>query len=126
MKKKIVIVVAAGILFLAFQSFRPDSSAEPVFPEEVATILKTSCFACHSTGSNADKALEAVNFEEWDSYRLTKKVGTLGEMAEVLEEGKMPPARFLERNPDAALTDAQKKILVDWTKQESEKLMQGN
>ncbi len=126
MKKKIVIVVAVGILFLAFQSFRPDSSAEPVFPEEVTTILKTSCFACHSTGSNADKALEAVNFEEWDSYRLTKKVGILDEMTEVLEEGKMPPARFLERNPDAALTDAQRKFLVDWTKQESEKLMQGN
>jgi hypothetical protein len=126
MKKKIVILVAVGVLFLAFQSFRPDRVSGPVLPEDVTSILKTSCFTCHTTGGNAEKALEAVNFEDWDSYRLTKKVSILGEMTEVLEEGKMPPAKFLERNPEAALSDAQREFLVDWAKQESDKMMQGN
>jgi len=126
MKKKIVILVAVGVLFLAFQSFRPDSPAEPVFPEDVTTILTTSCFDCHTTGANSEKALNAVNFKEWDSYRLTKKVGILSKMTEVLEEKKMPPEKYLERKPEATLSDTQREFLVDWAKQESEKLMQGN
>jgi hypothetical protein len=126
MKKKLVIIVAVGVLFLAFQSFRPDPPAEPVFPDEVTTILTTSCFNCHTTGSNAEKALNAVNFKEWDSYRLTKQVGILSKMTEVLEKKKMPPEKFLERNPEAVLSDTQREFLVDWAKQESEKLMQGN
>ncbi len=126
MKKQIVLLVTIGILFLVSQSFSPDTSPENMFPEEISTILKTSCYDCHYTGAEAEKALKAVNFEEWEGYRAIKKVAVLGEICKVLEEGKMPPQKYLEHKPDNKLSEKQVKLLCEWTEQEAEKLMQGN
>jgi len=126
MKKQIVLLVALGILFLAFQSFSPDTPPEKEFPEEISILLKTSCYDCHYTGATAEKALKAANFEEWEGYRLTKKVALLGEIGKVVEEGKMPPEKYLEHKPENKLSEKQVKLLLEWTEQEAEKLMQGN
>lgn len=125
MKKQLVLIVATGILFLFFQSFRPEPPSENAFPDEISTILKTSCFDCHFTGSRSEKALNAINFDLWDEYRLTKKIGVLGDMGEVLEEGKMPPGKYLENKPGAKLSESQQKTLSEWTRMEADKLMQG-
>jgi hypothetical protein len=126
MKKQFVLIVAIGILFLVSQSFRPDTSPEKLFPEEISTILKSSCYDCHYTGAKAEKALKAANFEEWEGYRAIKKIAVLGEICKVLEEGKMPPEKYLEQKPDKKLSEEQVKLLCEWTEQEAEKLMQGN
>ena len=126
MKKKIVQLVVIGLLFLVFQSFSPDTPPGEVFPEEISTILKTSCYDCHYTGAKAEKALKAVNFEEWGELRATKKIALLGEICTVMEEGKMPPEKYLEHKPDSKLSEKQIKLLCEWTEQEAEKLMQGN
>jgi hypothetical protein len=70
--------------------------------------------------------LKAVDFEQWDQYRLTKQIGLLGDIGKVLEEGKMPPGKYLDKNPDAKLSEAQQKLLSDWTRQEADKLMQAD
>jgi len=126
MKKQIVVFVATGVLFLFFQSFSPDAPSESVFPDEITTILKTSCYDCHFTGASSEKALKAVNFAQWEEYRLTKQIGLLGDIGKMVEEKKMPPGKYLENKPEAALSEAQIKQLADWTKQESDKLMQAN
>jgi len=126
MKKQIVIIVATGILFLFFQSFRPEPPSESVFPDEITTILKTSCYDCHYTGASSEKALKALNFADWEEYRLTKQIGLLGDIGEVVEEGKMPPGKYLENKPEAALSADQAKKLAEWTTQEAEKLMQAD
>ena len=126
MKKQIVLLVATGILFLFFQSFRPETPADYAIPDEISTILKLSCYDCHSTAKGSEKPLKAVDFEQWDQYRVTKQIGLLGDIGKMVEEGKMPPGKYLEKNPDAALSEAQKKLLADWTKQEADKLMEAN
>jgi len=126
MKKQIVLLVVLGFLFLAFQSFSPDIPVEKEFPEEISVILKTSCYDCHFTGAKAEKALKAANFEEWEGYRATKKIALLGEICNVVEDGKMPPQKYLEHKPDSKLSEEQIKLLCEWTEQEAEKLMQGN
>jgi hypothetical protein len=50
-------------------------------------------------------------------------IAGLKEIAEVVEENEMPPAKFLEKNPDKKLTDAEKKILMDWANSEAKALM---
>ena len=125
MKKQLVLLVATGMLFLFFQSFSPEPPSESVFPDEISAILKTSCYDCHFTGANSEKALNAVNFDKWDDYRLTKQIGLLGDIGEVVEEGKMPPGKYLENKPDAKLSESQQKLLADWTRKEADKLMKG-
>ena len=124
MKKQIIIFLATGVLFLFFQSFRPEPPSASVFPDEITTILKTSCYDCHYTGASSEKALKALNFADWEDYRLTKQISLLGDIGEVVEEKKMPPGKYLENKPGAKLSDARIKQLADWTSQEAEKLMQ--
>jgi hypothetical protein len=125
MKKMIVSILVAGIFLLFLQSFVPDSPQEKVFPDEISTILKTSCYDCHTTGSRSEDALKAVNYLIWDEYKVTKKISVLGDICKMVDEGKMPPKKYLESKPENQLSEAQKKILCDWTKTESDKLMQG-
>jgi hypothetical protein len=126
MKKQIVFTASAGIILLFAQSFRSVSVRQKEIPAEVSTILKTSCYDCHFTGARAQKALDKINFDDWDTYRPVKKIGLLGDIGKMVEEEKMPPEKFLENNPGAQLTEVQKKLLIGWTKQESANLMQGD
>jgi len=126
MKKQLVLLLAIGIIILSFQSFSPEPPAEGVFPDEISSIIKSSCYDCHSTAKGSEKPLKALDFEQWDQYRLTKQIGLLGDIGKVLEEGKMPPEKYLENKPDRKLSEAQRMLLADWTKQEADKLMQSD
>jgi hypothetical protein len=126
MKKQLVLFLTIGILFLFFQSFSPELPSEGVFPDEITSVLKTSCYDCHYTGASAEKALKALNFATWDEYRTTKQIGLLGDIGKVVKEEKMPPAKYLEKKPEAKLSEKQVKLLAEWTEKEAEKLMQGN
>ena len=126
MKKQLILLLVIGVLFISFQSFSPELPSEGVFPDEITTILKKSCYDCHTTSNGSEKALKALDFEQWDQYRLTKQIGLLGDIGKVVEEGKMPPGKYLENKPDRKLTESQIKTLSDWTKEEADKLMQAN
>jgi hypothetical protein len=123
--KKPIIILAAGVFLMLSFSFINDSHPATSFPDDVVAILESACYDCHTTGAKSKDALKAVNYDEWDSYRVSKKVGLLGEICEVVEKGKMPPKKYLEHQPDKALTPAQKELLCSWAKKESEKLMAG-
>lgn len=125
MRKQIIFIASAGIMFLFAQSFMSVSLKQEEIPAEVSAILKTSCYNCHFTGARAQKALDKINFDDWEKYRLLKKIELLGDIGKMVEEEKMPPEKFLENNPGAQLTEVRKKLLIDWTKEESAKLMQG-
>jgi len=126
MKKQLVLLLAIGILFISFQSFNPEPPSEGIFPDEISAILKSSCYDCHTAANGSEKPLKALDFEQWDQYRLTKQIGLLGDIGKMVEEGKMPPGKYLEKKPDRKLSEAQKKLLADWTKEEADKLMQAD
>ena len=68
----------------------------------------------------------ALNFEKWDDYKLTKKIGLLDKIGEMVGEGKMPPAKFLERKPESKPSEKQKELVLHWAEKESTDLMEGN
>jgi hypothetical protein len=123
--KAILLLLAGGILFL-LQSFLSNRKPAPDFPEEVNGILVSSCFDCHSSAGKNDDARKKLNFESWDDYKLTKKIGLLGDIAKVIEKDEMPPGKYLEFKPDRKLTDEQKKVILNWTEETSNALMEGN
>lgn len=126
MKKRIALIVIAGSMFILFQSNRPDPESIPQMPEEVSSVLESRCYGCHTTGAKSEDALKAVNFSEWANYRTSKQVAVLGDISNVVEKGKMPPEKYLKSNPEKALTEVQKKLIVDWTKEASDKLLGAN
>jgi uncharacterized membrane protein len=93
-------------------------------PDDVKAIIEKSCFGCHNTDSKNDKAKEKLDLKTLDSLTKNKMIATLKDISETIEENEMPPAKFLEKNPDKKLTDAEKKILMDWANSEAKALMQ--
>jgi len=126
MKKLIVSLVVFGILLLVFQSFIFNPVANPQIPTDVKQILETSCYSCHSNEASNDKAIDALNFDQWDGYKKTKQISKLESICEVVKEGKMPPEKYLDKNPGKAVSDAQMKLLCKWTDEASTKIMEGD
>ena len=92
-------------------------------PDNVKAIVDKSCFGCHNTGSQNEDAKEKLDFKTLDKLSMIKKIGKLKHILETVEEGEMPPKRFLERNPDKKLTDDEVKILTEWAKKEATSLI---
>lgn len=106
------------------------SHALPV-PVEVETVLRRSCFDCHSNNtvypwytqiqpvgwwlqSHIDDAKRELNFDEFATYRPLRQYKKLQEMAEQVEEDLMPLPSYLYIHHDARLSEDEKTILTSW------------
>jgi hypothetical protein len=126
MRKSVLLLGLAGIVLFVFQAFVLDPVSESGFPEDVESILKASCYDCHSNGASGKKPKEALNFDEWDKYNTGKKISKLADICEMAGEGKMPPEKYLNNKPEKALSKAEKELICKWVSEESAKLMEGN
>lgn len=126
MRKPVAFLAVIGMVFLVFQSFMVNSAPAPGIPEDVKDVLISACYDCHSNNASSDKSKDALNFDEWGDYKVSKKISKLADICELVDEGKMPPAKYLKSKPDKALSDAQKKLICDWTGKESVLLLEGN
>ncbi len=135
------------ILLLAFiiiQFIRPaknradgisnnDISKIYTVPAEVESILKTSCYDCHSNNTVYPWYAEVqpvtwwlnnhivdgkkhLNFSEFSGYSLRKQYHKLEETDEMVTKGVMPLDSYLWIHNNAKLNDAQKSIVVNWVK----------
>ena len=109
--------------FIAAGFTNRDIQQDYGFPGDVAKLLKNSCYSCHATDARNEDSKQALSFDKWDEYKLTKKISLLNDIDEVLKEGVMPPQKALDRSPEMALTEDQVSVLREWTKKETEILM---
>jgi len=150
MKKKILIglvLVFAVIQFIP--SGAPETSddlskdliANNDIPEDIAAILKTSCYDCHSNqtdyrwysyiapvsflvASDVNEGKEHINFSEWESLSKMDKAEALDELGEEVEEGEMPLKIYFIIHSDATLSDEQRTKLVDWAEEFAEAIFE--
>lgn len=119
------------VLFIstAFVSFQPapNSNYAPAegfaIPDDVNQIFEKSCFGCHNVEASSDKAKKKLLIDELSGLSKTKLVGKLGDIGEAVAENEMPPAKFLEKYPDKALTADEAKRLKDWAEESVDGLM---
>jgi len=140
--KPIALVLLAALIIIQF--FKPErnlSSSETIaandisklypVPQEVASILKTSCYDCHSNNTHypwysnfqpvawwlADHVKEGkgeLNFSEFASYRIGKQYRKLEKMNSEVKEGEMPLESYTFIHGDAKLNPTQKEKLMSW------------
>lgn len=108
-------------------------------PEEIASIIKTSCYDCHSNESkypwysnvqpagwflkdHIDEGREELNFSTFTDYELKRQDHKLEECIEYIEKDEMPLGSYTLVHREAALTEAQKNILIDYFKSVRTKL----
>ena len=122
MKKVISItIVVLGIVFLtsmivnhlSAQSSQKDSPVSKPIPSSVMKIAERSCVKCHTEGGNG-MAMMHLNLSNWDKYSPEKQAGKAKDMCKMISKDKMPPNGFREKNPGAAPTKDEVKIICDW------------
>lgn len=134
MKKLIILSIAAfavAAVTLAFTSVsnepaevatQAQDKASP-FPDEIAAIFENSCNGCHDADASNLKAKTKLNFGDWSEFSDAKKVGKIEGIAEEVSKGGMPPAKYVEKNPGAALSAEQKEAIATWAKEETDRLL---
>jgi hypothetical protein len=98
---------------------------------EVDKILNTACYDCHSnhteypwycniqpigwwTSHHVNEGKEELNFSEFNSYSLKRKLKKLKEIKEQLDENEMPLSSYTLIHSDAKLSAENKIILIKW------------
>lgn len=139
-KKAITVFV---ILFAISQFFNPKKNEYTSIPDtdfivtekppqQIATVLKESCYDCHSNNTkypwynritpvnfwlkgHVKGAKEELNFSEWEHYSAKKKAHKLDEVIEVLENNEMPLSSYTLLHSEAKLTTDESQALINWT-----------
>ena len=128
--------------FIIIQFFRPaknkaagisnnDISKIYQIPQDVQSILKTSCYDCHSNNTvypwyaeiqpvawwlehHINEGNKELNFSEFASYRIGRQYRKLEEINKEIKEDEMPLDEYLWVHKAAKLNEQQKLLLATW------------
>jgi hypothetical protein len=152
MKKTIkIVLVILLVAFVAIQFInRPEKittgevTADHItkkmnVPENVQSILKRSCYDCHSNhtvwpwyssvapaswlvSEDVIEGKKKMNFSEWAKMSSAKQEARLNEVCELTRSEEMPLPKYLILHGDAKLTQADKDALCSWVEIELKKM----
>ena len=132
MKKNLLILLPAAALLIIMTAFKTDSgvstmsavpSDEFSVPEDISAIFDKSCYGCHNSESQSEKARNKLSIDKLGELSKAKLVGKLGEIEEVLEKNEMPPEKFITKYPDKKLTEEESIRLVEWAEKTADDLL---
>ena len=135
------------VIFIVIQFFRPEKNINTTaaatnnditklyaVPENVMTVLKTSCYDCHSNNTaypwynniqpvawwlkhHVDEGKREINFNEFGSYAIRRQYKKLEEIAEQVKEDEMPLSSYTLIHTNAKLNAEQKTLLINWAEE---------
>ena len=131
----LVLTAVIAAQFVPVDRSNPPESAPLQAPAEVMTVLKTSCFDCHSNqtawpwysrvapvswwlAQHVEEGREHLNFSHWEDLTPQEKQHKRKEVAEEVREGKMPLGSYVRGHKEAALDDAERDVLLRWARGE--------
>ncbi|MDE0722169.1 MAG: heme-binding domain-containing protein [Flavobacteriales bacterium] len=102
-------------------------------PKEVAELIQTSCYDCHSNlttypwysniapvswwlKGHIDNGRDKLNFSEWDSYSLEESDTLKVKSANMIEKKWMPILTYKIIHKESRLSDEQRALLIGWLK----------
>ena len=144
MKKKIIKRVLLGLLVIVvlIQFIRPEKNQGSAdtdkdithfvhVPDTIRSLLKKSCYDCHSNHTNypwyADispgslwlashirNGKDKLNFSDFAQYTTRRKKNKLTSIVEQIEEREMPLKSYLFLHRNARLSPGQIQLIIDW------------
>ncbi|MEG1591797.1 MAG: heme-binding domain-containing protein [Chryseobacterium sp.] len=133
----VLLLMFIGIQFIDVKkNISQDQSANAIgnhynVPPKVKSILKTSCYDCHSNNTiypsyskmqpvkwwladHVNSGKRHLNFDEFNSYSREKKLEKLDEIVETVKEGEMPLASYTVIHQDAKLSASDRAEIEKW------------
>ncbi len=142
--KKILIVLLIVFVVIQFIPTKRNQSSKILptdvtltynVPNNIQSILKTSCYNCHSNNTiypwynkvqpigwllqfHIDEGKEEINFSEFGSLSKRKRKSKLKAMAHQIKDGDMPLFSYTLIHRNARLTKNKKTLLLNWINKE--------
>ena len=148
-------VKSAGILLIAvliiLQFLQPERNLESEgsdidlmavlsVPDQVAVLLKNSCYDCHSNrtaypwysrispvswylASHIREGKAELNLSEFGNLEKSRKVGALGDICDVIDSGAMPLKSYLLIHRNARIGQPGMDALCSWSEAEAMKIL---
>lgn len=124
-------IILIAVQFVPVSRSNPPVTSEIQTPENIKTILKTSCYDCHSNETSwpwysrvapmswlvvndVNEAREEMNFSTWGEYSQKKISKKLEEIWEEVDKGNMPLWQYVILHPESRLTDQDKIEIHNW------------
>jgi len=145
------ICIAVGTVFVAIQFIQPnrnqsdkilstDLSETVVISDSVLSILKNSCYDCHSNNTlypvymsvqpigwfmknHIDNGKEKLNFSEFGSYSTRKQISKLNGIANSVKDDIMPLDSYRLTHWNSRLDSSDKILLINWALNTKDSLM---
>ena len=126
LKWPVIVLVAIQLVPYGRNHENPPKTAEPKWDSpETRALFKRACFDCHSNETvwpwytnvapaswmvqnDVDGGRSHLNFSEWDKPQRHAK-----DVAEEVRLGDRPPAIYTPLHPEAKLTDAEVRSLIE-------------
>ena len=141
----VLLAVVVGIQFVQPARTNPvgDVSesiySQPALPADVAGILRRSCTDCHSNDTrwpwysyvapvswmvvdDVNAGRKRVNFSAWQKLQTKKAKEGLEDLCDIVSEKGMPLRSYVWMHRETELSDAERKRLCEWTRQEQTRL----
>lgn len=141
--KKVLVALLMLLVIIQFfgtEKNRSAAAAESaieqhyVVPSHIQTLLRRGCYDCHSNNTeypwysriqpvawwlanHISSGKRHLNFDEFNTYPVKKKLRKLDEVAETVNKGEMPLASYTLIHRNAKLSDADKKEIDAWVKE---------
>jgi hypothetical protein len=137
--------LAAIVAALALQLAHPHHTNPPVLPghdllaanpppPDVAALLKSACYNCHSFQTewpwysfiapvswqivgHVNDARDAMNFSDWPHDNPSRVRKRWRHVADSVEDGDMPLRSYTLIHPESRLTAQQRTRLIQWARQ---------
>lgn len=126
-----IAIVLVGIQFVPVTRMNPPVETEVPVTPEVRTVLKESCYDCHSNETvwpwysgvapvawlvayDVQEAREKLNFSTWNRYDAKEQAHKVEEILEEVGEGKMPLPKYVRLHPGARITPGDMALLRQW------------
>ncbi|MDX2249155.1 MAG: heme-binding domain-containing protein [Bacteroidia bacterium] len=115
--KKFLFLSLVALAMIAVTGFqfapKPEAAAFKI-AKKTNAIIQSKCYGCHSAEGKSDKAKEKLMWDDLAGLSAEAQLEKMKNIQKVLQEGTMPPAKFLERMPDKKLTDLEKAAMQKW------------
>ena len=141
--KKIIIfllIAFVGIQFIPTTRNQSTEILETDFaksfevPQEIQTLLKTSCYDCHSNNTSypwynkfqpvswmlqnhVNNGKKELNFSEFGAYSNRKQKSKLKSIISQIRDDEMPLFSYTIIHGDAKISENDKKLIMDWLTQ---------
>jgi hypothetical protein len=139
------IIILVGIQFLPQQRNEESQAVGadlfrtlPV-PERIGSILKRSCYDCHSNATNYPwyakiqpihlwlaghirDGKKVLNFDEFGNYSRRRQQSKLGAVANSVEDGTMPLSSYTLIHQSAKLSANEKQLMISWMRSTKDSL----